>query len=83
MAKRFNNSKRRLEQEPASLCIRYPVVSLWEGITMRVGIKRATSLLATTVRLWLYIDKDGKAQMIVINKEDQILPAFQIVTKSR
>ena len=53
LAKRFNNSKRRLEQEPASLCIRYPVVSLWEGITMRVGIKRATSLLATTVRLWL------------------------------
>ena len=28
-------------------------------------------------------DKDGKAQMIVIDKEDQILPAFQIVTKSR
>ena len=53
LAKRFNNSKRRLEQETASLSIRYPVVSLWEGITMRVGIKRATSLLATTVRLWL------------------------------
>ena len=29
------------------------------------------------------LDTDGKAQMIVINKEDQILPAFQIVTKSR
>ena len=28
-------------------------------------------------------DKDGKAQMIVIDKEDQILPAFQIVTKGR
>ena len=25
-------------------------------------------------------DKDGKAQMIVIDKEDQILPAFQIMT---
>ena len=29
------------------------------------------------------LDKCGKAQMIVIDKEDQILPAFQIVTKSR
>ena len=28
-------------------------------------------------------DVDGKAQMIVIDKEDQILPAFQIVTKGR
>ena len=26
-------------------------------------------------------DVDGKAQMIVINKEDQILPAFQIMTR--
>ena len=63
MAKRFNNSKRRLEQEPASLCIRYPVVSLWEGITMRVIA--------------------GSIPPVVIDKEDQILPAFQIVTKSR
>ena len=51
---------------------------------MRVGIKRATSLLATTVSLWLQMsDKDGKAKMIVIDKEDQILPTFQMVTKSR
>ena len=28
-------------------------------------------------------DVDGKAQMIVIDKEDQILPAFQIVTQGR
>ena len=28
------------------------------------------------------LDKDGKAQMIEIDKEDQILPAFQIVTNS-
>ena len=28
-------------------------------------------------------DKDGKAQVIVMDKEDQILPAFQIVTKGR
>ena len=28
-------------------------------------------------------DKDGKAHMIVIDKEDQIIPAFQIMTKSR
>ena len=28
-------------------------------------------------------DVDGKAQMIVIDKEDQILPAFQIVTNGR
>ena len=26
-------------------------------------------------------DVDGKAQMIVIDKEDQILPAFQIMTR--
>ena len=29
------------------------------------------------------LDTDGKAQMTLIDKEDQILPAFQIVTKSR
>ena len=29
------------------------------------------------------LDKDRKAQMIVIDKEDQILPTFQMVTKSR
>ena len=39
------------------------LVSLWEGITMRVIA--------------------GSIPPVVIDKEDQILPAFQIVTKSR
>ena len=56
------------------------LVSLWEGITMRVI---AGSIPPGYNSKLVAPDKDGKAQMIKINKEDQILPAFQIVTKSR
>lgn len=47
---------------------------------IEAGNNRAGNIPESYNSKFVAPDVDGKAQMIIIDKEDQILPAFQIVT---
>ena len=60
------------------------MVKIWVKIYIYIDIENTyyAKILILRFHFSSHLDKDGKAQMIGIDKEDQILPAFQIVTKS-
>ena len=52
-----------------------------KGIPARYNMPAGSNIPAGYNSKFMAPDVDGKAQMIVINKEDQILPAFRIMTR--
>ena len=71
------------QPNPSQLLNLPPGVSVHQHVLSVAHNYRASNIPDGYNSKFVAPDVDGKAQMIVIDKEDQILPAFQIVTKGR